>query len=323
LKDESVYTKYGPDSLEGESTWGGSTVFPHPFHEKKILSEVFDSPWGNAYLLDFAREAWKGENLGGRGATDLLCISLSTTDNIGSSFGPNSHEMIDNLLRLDQDLGVFLADLEKAFGKGRVLFVLGGDHGVMPLPEYLTSVEHIAARRFDNRKEVGQTLRNLDSLMRMEYGLTEWIVNGQLINYQLIEKSGLKAATIENRIKEALMKIDGIEDLVFRTEIMDKKAQQRPYMEQLRHSFQTDRSPDFFIRDCENCLITERKTGTAHGSPYLYDRMVPIVFWGDNVAPERIERVVRTVDIAPTLAAKLSLEAPKNLDGVPLKEVVR
>ncbi|HCA78740.1 MAG TPA: alkaline phosphatase, partial [Bacteroidetes bacterium] len=115
LKDEAVYAKYGPDELEGESIWHGSTSFPHKLDQEKILNQFFSTPWGNTYLLDFARAALKGENLGARGVTDLLCVSLSTTDNVGSEFGPNSHEMIDNLLRLDKDLGLFLDELESSY----------------------------------------------------------------------------------------------------------------------------------------------------------------------------------------------------------------
>jgi len=323
LKEESVYSKYGPDVLEGEEPWGGSTGFPHPFQQKKILSQLFASPWGNTYLLDFAQEALRGENLGGRGVTDLLCISLSTTDNVGSDFGPNSHEMIDNLLRLDQDLGAFLAELEKAFGKGGVLFALGGDHGVMQLPEYLTTVEHTNARRIDSRVVAEGGMRALDSLMRIEYGVKEWIVKGSLINYPLIAQIGLKSKTIEDRIRGLLTKIDGNVEVVFRSDVIDKKTPKRPYLEAFRRSFMSDRSPDFFVRACENCLITEAKTGTSHGSPYLYDRTVPIAFWGTKSAPKKIDRLVHTVDIAATIGTKLGLRMPKNLDGIPLKEAMR
>lgn len=323
LKDEAVYTKYGPDELEGEEVWNGSTSFPHRLEENKVINRFFSTPWGNTYLLDFARAALKGENLGSGNATDLLCISLSTTDAIGSESGPNSHEMIDNLLRLDLDLGSFLADLELAFGKGKVLFVLGGDHGAMQLPEYLSKVEHVAARRFNNRIEAERSVRKLDSLMRIEYGVNEWIVKGTLINYPLIKNAGLTSTTIEDRIRAVLMNIDGIADVIFRSEIVDKKTPKRPYLDAFRHSFLSERSPDIFVRDCENCLVTEAKTGTAHGSPYAYDRTVPIVFWGTKSTPKKFDRVVHTVDIAATIAARLGLKTPKDLDGVPLKEALK
>jgi arylsulfatase A-like enzyme len=61
-------------------------------------------------------------------------------------------------------------------------------------------------------------------------------------------------------------------------------------------------------------------TGTTHGSPYLYDRAVPIVFWGAGVAPGRSEEPAFTVDIAPTLARRLGVAAPADLDGRALFE---
>ncbi|MBF8296695.1 MAG: hypothetical protein HW389_3240, partial [Bacteroidetes bacterium] len=50
---------------------------------------------------------------------------------------------------------------------------------------------------------------------------------------------------------------------------------------------------------------------------------VPIVFWGTGGAPKNVDRLVHTVDIAPTIAVRLGLKAPKNLDGVPLKEAIK
>ncbi len=144
-----------------------------------------------------------------------------------------------------------------------------------------------------------------------------------MINYPFLKKAGLRAKTIEDRIRATLMKVDGIADVVFRTEILDPKTPRRPYLEAFRHSFLSGRSPDIFIRDCENCLVTEAKTGTSHGSAYAYDRTVPIAFWGTKSVPRKIDRLVHTVDIAATLAARLGLKVPKNLDGVPLKEAVR
>ena len=52
---------------------------------------------------------------------------------------------------------------------------------------------------------------------------------------------------------------------------------------------------------------------TGHGTPYAYDRRVPMIFWGPWKAGERPEPV-RTVDLAPTLARELGLK-PGPVDG--------
>ena len=320
LKADSVYERYGPDAIEGEYLWDGSTSFPHAFTPAKKFGQAFDSPYGNTMLLDFAREALRGEELGKRGVTDLLCVSLSSTDIIGSMFGPSSHEMIDNLVRLDLAIGTFLTELASAYGRDNLLVLLVGDHGVMPLPEYVTTVEHKFARRFDNKKEVQQKLRQLDSLLRIELKISETVVKEGFINYPLMKEAGIDPRVIERRVRDVLVSVNGVADVYFCTELLDPKTPQRPFLEAYRHSLYPGRVPDFFIRDCENCLNTDAKTGTSHGSPYSYDARVPIVFWGAHHAAKKVDRPVHTVDIAPTLAKILNIQAPLGLDGVVLEE---
>jgi len=60
--------------------------------------------------------------------------------------------------------------------------------------------------------------------------------------------------------------------------------------------------------------MTGGETAT-HGSPYAYDRRVPIVFMGAGVKAGRSDERVATVDIAPTLARLAGVPFPDNLDG--------
>jgi arylsulfatase A-like enzyme len=57
------------------------------------------------------------------------------------------------------------------------------------------------------------------------------------------------------------------------------------------------------------CLLTEDAAGAGHGSPYAYDRAVPLVFWGGGVTPGVVRGPAHTVDVAPTLARRLGLDA--------------
>ena len=66
---------------------------------------------------------------------------------------------------------------------------LAGDDGVMPLPEYLTNVEHRSARRFDNSREIARKLIDLDTLDR--------IVTDGVINYAAAGKAGIHDRTLE------------------------------------------------------------------------------------------------------------------------------
>ena len=59
-----------------------------------------------------------------------------------------------------------------------------------------------------------------------------------------------------------------------------------------------------------------------HGSTALEDVTVPIAFAGPGIGHAVVHRAVRTVDIAPTLAALLGVQPDTSLDGVPLTELV-
>jgi hypothetical protein len=85
-----------------------------------------------------------------------------------------------------------------------------------------------------------------------------------------------------------------------------------------RNSFDPDRSGDLIVQLAPTCLVSPFDEGTSHGTPYLYDRAIPLIFWGVGIEGGRVPGPARTVDIAPTLARRLGIEPPPGLDGRPL-----
>jgi arylsulfatase A-like enzyme len=61
----------------------------------------------------------------------------------------------------------------------------------------------------------------------------------------------------------------------------------------------------------------------VHGSPYDYDRHVPLLFFGAGIVPGRSATKVRTTDLAPTLAGLAGIAAPAALDGKALLSLRR
>ena len=62
-------------------------------------------------------------------------------------------------------------------------------------------------------------------------------------------------------------------------------------------------------------VLPNERTGTTHGSPYWYDRHVPMIFMGPGIRAGRIGDRASTVDFAPTLASYLRVRYPGDLDG--------
>ena len=85
-----------------------------------------------------------------------------------------------------------------------------------------------------------------------------------------------------------------------------------------RNSYDPERSGDLSIQVAEGCLIWPFDGGTSHGSPYAYDRDVPVLLWGAGIEPGIIDGPARTIDISPSLAQHLRVPVPLDLDGKPL-----
>jgi arylsulfatase A-like enzyme len=62
-------------------------------------------------------------------------------------------------------------------------------------------------------------------------------------------------------------------------------------------------------------ILLNERTGTTHGSPYWYDRHVPMLFMGAGIPPGRDPQRTSTVDFAPTLARLLGIPYPRDVDG--------
>ena len=90
-------------------------------------------------------------------------------------------------------------------------------------------------------------------------------------------------------------------------------------LDRARASFNTKRSGDAVIL-LDRAIVpspTPAPGYTAtHGSPWDYDRRVPMLFWRKGMTGFEQPSPVETVDIAPTLAALVGLAVPEaEFDG--------
>jgi hypothetical protein len=96
-----------------------------------------------------------------------------------------------------------------------------------------------------------------------------------------------------------------------------------PFWALYRNSFYEPRSPHFMVRLKEYYYVDDSQGATGHGSPYDYDRHVPIIFMGASVRMARHEKECGPEDIAPTLGKMIGVEMPLEPDTRLLDELVR
>src|SRR5205807_4883101 len=133
-----------------------SRTFPHPFRDKagKPQKSYYDalsnSPFGNDLLLGLAKRAIDAEHLGTHDVPDLLCVSFSSNDLIGHTWGPDSQEVLDVTLRSDALMADLLGFLDAKVGRGNYALAVTADHGICPLPE-VSAGKGLDAKRIDSR----------------------------------------------------------------------------------------------------------------------------------------------------------------------------
>jgi predicted AlkP superfamily pyrophosphatase or phosphodiesterase len=133
------YTESTPDDNDYEGKFKGalSPKFPHITSAFTKIADIKKTPFGNSITLDFSKEVIINYNMGKNNTTDLIAISLSSTDYVGHQFAINSMELEDTYYRLDKDIENFLLFLDKQIGVGQYTLFLTADHGAAHNPKFL------------------------------------------------------------------------------------------------------------------------------------------------------------------------------------------
>lgn len=331
-----TYTASSPDDNKYEPSLGGKTSPTFPYDFKAMREKVkrsgteyrllWASPAGNSLLTEFAIAAIENEELGTDKYPDILNVSYSVTDVIGHTFGPQSVEMEDIYLRLDQNLGELFEALDTKVGKDNYLLFLTSDHAAIPVVSYLkeNKLDGDIAR-------IDAYNQNLNSFLVTKYGQGDWIENFDgnqvYLNKTTIDEKKLMLPAVQQDVADFLMTQKGVYLALTAHEL-----QTRTYEEGLRKTMQNgyypQRSGDVLVSYNSGTVINhdprmavEKVKGTVHGSGYSYDTHVPLLWMGSGIPKGESVRSVNPIDIAPSLAMFLNLRLPSAVQGKPLNEL--
>jgi len=298
--DEAVYAPI-PDASFPEAAGEGVDGEAAP----AMHNWFYNAPFADIALLEFAKAGIEAMGLGDGKTTDVLTIAMNSADNIGHRFGPHSLEMLDYLMRLDAALGEFIAYLDARYGRAGYVLGLSSDHGVAPAPEYTLEKGGEAKRiTFD---EINAFLDGIEDFIADYDGPGADFPEALAVELE-------KADFIGDALTRADLEGDGPADKylqLYRNGHVKGKTTDFPLWGKARQLH-----PALFgieVRFKEN-MIFEAATA-VHGSPYDYDRQVPIILFGGSIKAAVDPASPNTIDIAPTLATLAGIEVPENVDG--------
>ncbi len=323
------------DSTAEHPGYGMTENFPHKMDaadSKYYVNQLACSPFGNEITLDAARQIITYEQLGKDEYPDILGINLSSTDYVGHAFGPESLEVEDMAYRTDQALGDFVdfLDAEMA-GRPWVMFVTA-DHGVAPVPER-AAAQGLDAKRnaLGSAESSGNipALRDpLEGYLKAQLGVAEdapALVQAVTDNTVFLNRddhpalAGTGFQTACELARDWLLRNEAIVAAVTRDDLLSEESPDSDLTTLFRHAFHPARSGDVLFAQKPHYF--QGSATSTHGSPWLYDRHIPLMVLG-NVRHADVEGEVSPAQIAPTIARLLHIPEPAACDVPALPDVV-
>lgn len=318
-----------PDDAPGEGDYAGlGTVFPHDFaHTRKPGPTWRASPETDALLLELGLRAVAERR---PGEPMLLAISLSAHDYVAHVFGPDSWEEWDELMRLDAQLARFFRGLDERLGPDGWSVLLAGDHGSSPMPELPRAARAWCAagaaadpwqRPCDGGGRIDRKplLAALREAARAVEGDGDWVAGVEdpfvFLTSAALELPGPRRDALRAALTARLEAMDGVERVVD--------------LEAMPATCPSDESVDTAI--CNAAVTADGASlymvlapgwsyyttmapgfGGNHGSPYLYDRAVPLLVRapGRVAAGEVLTDPISFSSFSRTAAALLGVGAP-------------
>ena len=298
-----------------------TAVFPYEY-SKQLAKNDYEilkaTPFGNTITKDLALACLKAENLGKGNQTDMLCISFSSTDYVGHSYGPRSVEIEDVYLRLDKDLEELINTLNETVGKDNYVLFLTADHGACDVPSHLKDLKIPGG--YINEAELSKTLKTYSQSMFGD-SLISCMVNQQLfLNESKIAALKLNRELIEHTLANYLLGIKGVAEAYPSDVLKYENFTDGTFKYLIQKGYNHVRSGNVAF-SYNPAWMEYMSKGTTHGASYSYDTHVPVIFYGMGISKGSSVKKVNVVDIAPTISTLLHMSFPNGTTGKPLEEL--
>ncbi|MBX9790216.1 MAG: alkaline phosphatase family protein [Pirellulales bacterium] len=306
-------------------------AFPHrmPAQADANYFKLLEAtPFGNELTLAVARLLVEHEQLGGDNVPDLLCIGLSSNDYVGHAFGPHSLEVQDVTFRMDRDLGEFMRWLDERIGAGNWTFGLSSDHGVGPVPELAMALRLRGAR--NPLGDATQLAARLEKRLRNDLGIAAsgkpLVARAEgveiFLDHTQPELIGEKLFAARKIVRQALLEEPSVAIAYTQDELIAMPVGGEGLPELFRRTMHPKRSGDVLFAMVPYVLQGSKNTA-SHGTPWEYDRHVPLLFWGAGIKPGRYLELASPGCLGTTLARVLAVDPPAAASVGPLDSVLQ
>lgn len=168
------------------------------------------SPEANTLVIELALALQQSENIGTDATPDMLMLQLNSLSPSAQSDRIASAEHEDMYLRLNQDLGYLMEQLDRRIGKANYQVLVVG-RPVLGTDAQTLSDIHMPVQQFNVDRAAALTGTYLMAL----YGHERWVDGGYgqsiYLNRTLIEQKRLSLETLQRQVANFLMDFEGVQ----------------------------------------------------------------------------------------------------------------
>jgi len=292
-------------------------------HHTKPNFDIKTSSQGVTMTFQLAEEALVQEQLGKHSVTDMLAVSVSSTDAIGHTYSTRGKENHEVYMQLDKDLAHFLDVLDSEVGRGEYLLFLTADHGAVHNGNFMN-----AHRLPGGGYPSAPTREMLDKALGEQFGVSAPFVKHMAdcriyIDHDLLAKHHLDLKAVKRAAVDVLRQDPQFAYVVDYDEVSSASV---PLFlrERIINGYHRHRSGDIMVvlqgSHMHGSVGPDYK-GTSHGTWNPDDSHIPLLFMGWKVKQGSTSTPTYMVDIAATVCAMLHIQMPDCCIGNAIQEV--
>ena len=295
------------------------TLTYDPAHPEEFLALYKSSPFGQAAQMALAREVLTQEKLGQGLGADLLMVALGSGALLGYEVGGDSPLMRELVLRLDREVELLLALLDKNLGPRNYGLVFTSAHGATRDPDGKRASLAIPGETV--ARTINQVLSShYDVGPRKRVYVERYIYPFLYLQHDALRKSYIDLREARALAGQAALSVPGVAG--YYTADGDT-SHTGDWARRFRNSFHAVRSGDVMLAyGPEHVEDYGAGRGISYGSLYNYDSRVPLILYGAPFESAVFETAVESVDLAPTLARVAGMAWPSSSTGRVLGEAL-
>lgn len=274
-----------------------------------------DSKWLNQYIKQYtpsddanrnvtalALKCVEQAGIGKDDHTDLLCISYTIQpDIVGYQL-------------MDRNIADLIKGIQSKLPDSRILYVLTGTGTVAPESNDENKRFGIPTGNF----HINRAVKLLNMYLGAVYGSANYVEtchrNQLFLNRKLIEQKNLHLGDVLRQAQEFVLQMSGVRNVYTSTQLLTSDSQ---LLQKIRNGFNIDKCGDLLIEIAPGWQLINEDNNTQSTSRISYIPF-PIIFYGTNIAAQRIVTPVTVDRIAPTVARAIRIRAPNACSTEPL-----